>query len=124
VVLGRELAWKLGAQVGAPVTIVTPEGQLTPAGLLPRLRRFTVVGIFEIGMYEFDSGLVLLHLDDAATLYQMKGKVSGLRLKIDDIYRAPQRRSSSTNSSVTTTGCATGRASTPTFSARSRWKRP
>jgi len=91
VVLGRELAFKLGAQVGAPVTIVTPEGQLTPAGLLPRLRRFTVVGIFEVGMYEFDSGLVLLHLEDAATLYQMKGKVSGLRLKIDDIYRAPLR---------------------------------
>lgn len=91
VVLGRELAWKLGAHLGAPVTIVTPEGQLTPAGLLPRLRRFTVVGIFEIGMYEFDSGLALLHLDDAATLYQMQGKVSGLRLKIEDIYRAPLR---------------------------------
>jgi lipoprotein-releasing system permease protein len=91
IVLGRDLAWKLGAQVGSAVTLVTPEGQLTPAGLLPRLRRFTVVGIFEVGMYEFDSGLALLHLDDAAKLYQMNGKVSGLRLKIDDIYRAPQR---------------------------------
>src|SRR3970282_2597556 len=75
VVLGRELAWKLGAEVGAPITIVTPEGQLTPAGLLPRLRRFTVVGIFEIGMYEFDSGLALMHPDDATPLYRMTGQV-------------------------------------------------
>jgi lipoprotein-releasing system permease protein len=91
VVLGRELAWKLGVQTGSTVTLVTPEGQLTPAGLLPRLKRFTVVGIFEIGMYEFDSGLVLLHLDDAARLYQMTGQVSGVRVKLDDIYQAPRR---------------------------------
>lgn len=91
VVLGRELAWKLGVQTGSTVTLVTPEGQLTPAGLLPRLKRFTVVGIFEIGMYEFDSGLALLHLDDAARLYQMTGQVSGVRVKLDDIYQAPRR---------------------------------
>ena len=91
IVLGRELAWKLGASIGSYVTLVTPEGQLTPAGLLPRLKRFLVVGIFEIGMYEFDSGLVLLHLEDAAKLYQMSGKVSGLRIKLDDIYQAPRR---------------------------------
>jgi lipoprotein-releasing system permease protein len=91
IVLGRELAWKLGAQVGSTVTLVTPEGQFTPAGLLPRLKRFTVVGIFEIGMYEFDSGLVLLHLEDAALLYQMSGQVSGVRIKLDDIYQAPRR---------------------------------
>ena len=78
-------------QTGSTVTLVTPEGQLTPAGLLPRLKRFTVVGIFEIGMYEFDSGLVLLHLDDAARLYQMTGQVSGVRVKLDDIYQAPPR---------------------------------
>jgi lipoprotein-releasing system permease protein len=70
---------------------VTPEGQLTPAGLLPRLKRFTVVGIFEVGMYEFDSGLALLHLEDAARLYQMAGQVTGVRIKLDDIYRAPLR---------------------------------
>jgi lipoprotein-releasing system permease protein len=91
IVLGRELAWKLGVQTGSIVTLVTPEGQLTPAGLLPRLKRFTVVGIFEIGMYEFDSGLVLLHLGDAAKLYQMTGQVSGVRVKLDDIYQAPRR---------------------------------
>jgi lipoprotein-releasing system permease protein len=91
VVLGRELAWKLGVQVGSPLTLITPEGQITPAGLLPRLKRFTVVGIFEVGMYEFDSGLVLLHLEDAARLYQMAGKVSGVRIKLDDVYSARQR---------------------------------
>jgi len=91
IVIGRELAWKLGVHAGSMLTLVSPEGQITPAGLLPRFKRFTVVGIFEVGMYEFDSGLVLLNIDDAARLYQMPGKVSGLRLKLDDIYAAPQR---------------------------------
>ena len=58
-------------------------------GILPRFRRFTVVGIFKADMHEYDSGLALLHLDDAATLYQLDGKVSGLRLKLDDLERAP-----------------------------------
>jgi len=73
VVLGRELAFKLGAQVGAPVTIVTPRAssRRRAAAAPAALHRGR---IFEIGMYEFDSGLVLLHLDDAATLYQMKGR--------------------------------------------------
>jgi lipoprotein-releasing system permease protein len=91
IVIGRELAWKLGVHAGSMLTLVSPEGQITPAGLLPRFKRFTVVGIFEVGMYEFDSGLVLLNIDDAARLYQMPGKVSGLRLKLDDIYAAPRR---------------------------------
>lgn len=91
VVIGRELAWKLGVHAGSMITLVTPEGQLTPAGLLPRLKRFTVVGVFEVGMYEFDSGLVLLHIEDAAKLYQMPGKVSGVRVKLNDVYQAPRR---------------------------------
>ncbi|MDH4134231.1 MAG: lipoprotein-releasing ABC transporter permease subunit [Gammaproteobacteria bacterium] len=91
IVLGRELAWKLGVHVGSIVTLVTPEGQFTPAGLLPRLKRFTVVGIFEVGMYEFDSGLALLHINDAAQLYQIPGRVTGVRIKLDDIYQAPRR---------------------------------
>lgn len=90
IVLGNELAWKLNLQVGAKVTVITPQGQVTPAGLLPRLKRFTVVGIFEVGMYEYDSGLALVHLDDAAKLYRTVGRISGLRLKLDDIYRAPR----------------------------------
>ncbi len=90
IVLGRELAWKLDADIGTQVALVTPQAQLTPAGLLPRLKRFTVVGLFEIGMYEYDSGLALVHLDDAAVLYQLPGEVSGLRLKIADLYDAPR----------------------------------
>jgi len=89
IILGRELAWKLNVDVGATLTLITPQGQVTPVGLLPRLKRFTVVGLFEVGMYEYDSGLALLHIDDAALLYQMAGQVSGLRLKLTDIYAAP-----------------------------------
>ncbi len=90
IVLGRDLAWKLGAEVGSRVTLIVPEGQVTPAGLLPRLKRFTVVGIFDVGMYEFDSGLAFIQLDDAAKLYQLPHGVSGLRIKLADVYRAPE----------------------------------
>ena len=89
IILGRELAWKLGVELGSTLTLITPQGQVTAAGLLPRLKRFTVVGLFEVGMYEYDSGLALLHIEDAALLYQMPGQVSGLRLKLTDIYAAP-----------------------------------
>lgn len=90
IVLGRELAWKLDADVGSKVAVIIPEGEVTPAGLLPRLKRFTVVGIFDIGMYEYDSGLALMNIDDAARLYQMGHTVSGLRLKLDDMFAAPR----------------------------------
>ncbi|MDA8419725.1 MAG: lipoprotein-releasing ABC transporter permease subunit [Pseudomonadota bacterium] len=89
IVLGRELAWKLGVDIGSHVMLIAPEGEVTPAGLLPRLRRFTVVGIFDVGMYEYDTGLAFIQLDDAARLYQMPQGISGLRIKLADIYRAP-----------------------------------
>ena len=89
IVLGRELAWKLGVDVGSHVTLIAPEGEVTPAGLLPRLRRFKVVGIFDVGMYEYDTGLAFIQLDDAARLYLMPQGVSGLRIKLSDIYQAP-----------------------------------
>ncbi|HEX4885319.1 MAG TPA: lipoprotein-releasing ABC transporter permease subunit [Casimicrobiaceae bacterium] len=88
IVLGTELARALGVRIGDPVVLITPQGTVTPAGTLPRLRSFTVVGIFEIGMYEFDSGLALTHLDDARRLYRVEG-VSGVRLKLDDMFAAP-----------------------------------
>ena len=90
IILGRELAWKLDADVGSRISLVIPQGQVTPAGMLPRLKRFTVVGVFEVGMYEFDSGLALIDIDDAARLYELGSNVSGLRLKVDDIYLAPR----------------------------------
>ena len=88
IILGRHLARSLGAKVGDKVTIIAPKGKVTPAGLLPRLKRFTVVGLFEIDMYEFDSGIALIHIDDAAKLLGLDGKISGLRLKLNDIEEA------------------------------------
>jgi len=90
IILGVELAYKIGARVGDKVTVVLPEGQVTPAGLLPRLRRFTVVGIFEIGHYLYDSGLALIHLDDASRLLRLEGGVSGVRIKLADVDEAPR----------------------------------
>ena len=89
VVIGAALAWKLDLAVGSPLTVVVPQAQATPAGLLPRFKRFTVVGIFRVDMYEYDSGLVLTHMDDAAKLYQLGNAVSGLRLKLDSLEEAP-----------------------------------
>jgi lipoprotein-releasing system permease protein len=89
IVLGVDLARILGVMVGDKVTLVTPSANVTPAGVLPRLKRFTVSGIFEVGMYEYDSALALVHLDDAAILFRMPGEVSGVRLKLEDMFRAP-----------------------------------
>jgi lipoprotein-releasing system permease protein len=71
------------------VVVMAPQGQFTPTGVVPRLKQFTVVGLFQIGMYEYDAGLALIHLDDAAKLYRMGDKVSGVRLKLDDLFNAP-----------------------------------
>ena len=89
IVLGADLALALGVGVGDKVVVMAPQGQLTPTGMVPRLKQFKVVGIFQVGMYEYDSALALIHLDDAATLYRMGDKVSGLRLKLSDLDRAP-----------------------------------
>jgi len=88
VVLGVEIARALGVLVGDRVTLIAPEGQVTPAGVMPRLRRFTVVGIFRIDHYEFDSGLALINLQDAQKLYRMGDAVSGVRLKLNDLFQS------------------------------------
>jgi lipoprotein-releasing system permease protein len=88
IVLGGELARALGALPGDKVALIAPQGRVTPAGVIPRLKQFTVAGIFEIGMYEYDSGLALVHLEDAQKLYQLGGQVSGVRLKLDDLFAA------------------------------------
>lgn len=90
IVLGQDLARALGVQMGDKVTLITPQGQVTPAGMVPRLKQFVVVGIFKIGMFEYDSGLALIAMQDAQKLFRTGDKVSGVRLKIDDLYRAPQ----------------------------------
>src|SRR6266567_667773 len=88
IVLGSELARALGARLGDSVVVITPQGTITPAGTLPRVKSFKVVGIFEVGMFEFDSGLALVNIEDAQKLYRLGG-VSGVRLKLDDLYAAP-----------------------------------
>jgi lipoprotein-releasing system permease protein len=88
-VLGADLAASLGVGRGDKVTVIVPQGVVTPAGLLPRMKQFTVVGVFAIGMYEYDSGLALMHADDAARLYRLGDAVSGLRVKLADMDRAP-----------------------------------
>ncbi|NOX77011.1 MAG: lipoprotein-releasing ABC transporter permease subunit [Gammaproteobacteria bacterium] len=87
IILGQGLARSLGVVLGDKVTVVTPQATSTPAGLMPRLKRFTVRGIFEVGMHEYDSGLALVHIDDAARLFRTNGGVTGLRLKLDDLYQ-------------------------------------
>jgi len=88
VVLGADLARALGVFTGDKLALVAPQGLVTPAGVIPRLKQFTVVGIFEAGISDADSGLALVHLRDAQTLYQLGERVSGVRLKLDDLFAA------------------------------------
>jgi lipoprotein-releasing system permease protein len=83
IVLGVELARALGVQVGDKVTLVTPGGQVTPAGVVPRLRQFTLTGTFEAGHFEYDSGLAMIHIDDAARLFRLDGP-TGVQLRVSD----------------------------------------
>lgn len=87
VVLGRDLARQLGVQQGDRVTLVAPSGQVTPAGVVPRMKQMTVVGTFDSGHYEYDAGLVLLHVDDAARIFRLEGP-TGIRLKLQDLHQA------------------------------------
>ena len=88
-VLGAELAHMLGARMGDRVNLIVPEGDLTPAGVMPRMRSLQVVGIVDSGHYEYDSSLAILHWQDAAALLRLNNP-SGLRVKVDDMQRAPE----------------------------------
>lgn len=90
IILGAELAEHLGVITGDKITVITPQVTPTPAGILPRLKRFTVVGIFHVGMFEYDRNLALINLDDAKRLFSLDDAVSGLRLKVDDVFYARQ----------------------------------
>jgi len=89
VVLGAELARALGVRVGDSVVAITPQGIVTPAGTLPRIKTFKISGIFEINMSEFDSGLAFVNIDDAEKLYRLDN-ANGIRLKLDDMFAAPR----------------------------------
>lgn len=90
IILGKELAYVLGVSVGDKVNVVVPKATATPAGALPRMKRFTVVGLFAVGMGEYDRGIAMIHMDDAAKLMEMGDRVSGVRLKLDDLWTAPK----------------------------------
>jgi lipoprotein-releasing system permease protein len=90
IVLGMDLARALNVGIGDKVTLIAPQGLVTPAAVLPRIKQFKVTGIFEVGMFEFDSGLALIHLADAQKMYRMEDRVTGVRLKVDDLFAAPR----------------------------------
>ena len=87
VVLGVDLARQLGLRIGDPVTLIAPNGQVTPAGVLPRLKQMQVVGLFNSGHYEYDSALAMLHVADAGKIFRLEGP-TGIRLKIKDLHEA------------------------------------
>ena len=89
IVLGAELARGLGVREGDPVTLIAPSGQVTPAGVVPRLKQMTVVGTFDSGHFEYDSGLAMIHQDDAARIFRLEGP-TGVRLKLKDLNQAPE----------------------------------
>src|SRR5699024_6448004 len=84
--IGSGLAVDLGGGVGDAVGVVIPAASVTPAGVVPRFRRFTVVGIFEVGMYEYDSGLVLMRLADAQAVYRLDEHITGMRLQLENMF--------------------------------------
>jgi lipoprotein-releasing system permease protein len=90
IILGDALASSLSATVGDDVVLIAPQGNPTPAGIEPRMRRFHVVGIFHSGMYEYDRGLALVNLHDAARIYQLGDAVTGVRLALRDAFAAPR----------------------------------
>lgn len=90
IILGKDLAIAMGVGTGDKITVITPHVTPTPAGVIPRLKRLTVSGVFEIGMYEYDSALAIMNIEDAANLFRIPGKVTGLRLQLDDVYQAPR----------------------------------
>ena len=89
IVLGSDLARSMGVFVGDKVVVLAPQGQFTPTGLVPRIKQFKVVGLFQVGMKPFDDSFAFIHLKDAQVFYRMGDSVSGLRLKLDDLYEAP-----------------------------------
>jgi lipoprotein-releasing system permease protein len=90
IILGHDLARAMGVRTGDKITLITPHVSPTPAGVIPRLKRLNVVGIFEIGMYEYDSALAIMNIEDAAKLFRIPNQVTGLRLKLDDVFQAPR----------------------------------
>ncbi len=88
IIIGRELAWRLGAVTGSKITLIASETMITPAGLLPRFKQFTVVGVFEVGHGDYDNGFAIMHMRDAAKVYRKGSAVSGIRIQTSDLFDA------------------------------------
>lgn len=86
IILGGELALSLGVSIGDKVTMIAPQGSVSPVGIVPRIKRFTVVGLFEAGMHEYDSGLAIIHINDAQKVFKYGTNVGALQLKLDDMF--------------------------------------
>lgn len=89
IILGKELAYNLGVFIGDKINIISPIGEIGPMGMLPKVKPFRVVALFEIGMFEYDSNLVLTHIKPAQEFFNMNDTISGIELRLDDIYKAP-----------------------------------
>ncbi len=88
IIIGEDLARKLGVSVGDPVTMVNPLGEETPLGMVPKMRKFEVLGLFDAGMYDYNTGFVYISLAEAQKFFDMPGRVSGVQVRIDQIYDA------------------------------------
>lgn len=86
IIIGTELANGLGVSIGDKVTLVAPQASVSPMGAMPRLKRFTVSGLFEVGMHEYDSALAIIHIEDAQRIFKMGNQVSALQLRLKDLF--------------------------------------
>jgi lipoprotein-releasing system permease protein len=111
----------MGVGAGDTVTLIVPSGQMTPAGVVPRLKQMTVLGAFDSGHYEFDAGYAYLHMGDAAKLFRLSGP-TGVRLKLDDYHLAPQVAVSVSATLGPIIGSATGHGKTAIGLPLCRWK--
>jgi lipoprotein-releasing system permease protein len=88
IIMGEDLARKLGASIGDPITMVNPLGEETPLGMVPKMKKFEVVGLFEAGMYDYNTTFVYISVADAQKFFDMPGRISGVQVRIDEIYDA------------------------------------
>ncbi len=86
IIIGTELANGLGVSIGDKITLVAPQASISPMGMMPRLKRFTVSGLFEVGMHEYDSALAIIHIEDAQRIFKMGNQVSALQLRLNDLF--------------------------------------
>jgi lipoprotein-releasing system permease protein len=90
IVIGEDLARKFGVSLGDPITMVNPIGEESPMGMVPKMRKFVLVGIFDAGMYDYNTGFAYISIPEAQKFFNMPGRISGIQVRVDDIYRAAE----------------------------------